>query len=103
MNRFIFIVVQKAGQNMEHTLIAAYVAMLIGYLIIDNEVIFYFQRNLLSVYNRYSFLLYTSNMLQEYEKFVRNYLPEKNFHFMISVLQKFYSFMTLTASVCTIK
>ena len=31
-------VVQKAGQNMEHTLIAAYVAMLIGYLIIDNEV-----------------------------------------------------------------
>lgn len=38
MLNFTTTVVQKAGQNMEHTLIAAYVAMLIGYLIIDNEV-----------------------------------------------------------------
>lgn len=38
MKYFCFAVVQKAGQNMEHTLIAAYVAMTIGYLIIDNEV-----------------------------------------------------------------
>ncbi|KAJ8685104.1 hypothetical protein QAD02_020897, partial [Eretmocerus hayati] len=29
---------QKAGQHMEHTFIAAYVGLLIGYLVIDDEV-----------------------------------------------------------------
>lgn len=29
---------QKAGRHMEHTLIAAYVVLLIGYLVMDNEV-----------------------------------------------------------------
>jgi hypothetical protein len=31
-------VLQKAGRNMEHTLIAAYVGLLLGYLIMDNKV-----------------------------------------------------------------
>ena len=31
-------VLQKAGRHMEHTLIAAYVAILLGYLTLDNQV-----------------------------------------------------------------
>lgn len=31
-------VLQKAGRHMEHTLIAAYVVLLLGYLIMDNKV-----------------------------------------------------------------
>lgn len=31
-------VLQKAGRNMEHTLIGAYVGLLLGYLIMDNKV-----------------------------------------------------------------
>lgn len=62
---------QKAGRNMEHTLIGAYIGLLLGYLIIDNK---------------------------EYEVFVRQCLPEGNFKTVISVLQKVYNFMNLTAS-----
>jgi len=62
---------QKAGRNMEHTLIGAYVGLLLGYLIMDNK---------------------------EYELQVRQYLPDKNFKLMVMVLQKVYNFMNLTAS-----
>ncbi|GLG94746.1 Protein wings apart-like [Gryllus bimaculatus] len=62
---------QKAGRNMEHTLIGAYIGLLLGYLIIDNK---------------------------EYELYVRQCLPEGNFKTIISVLQKVYNFMNLTAS-----
>ncbi|XP_011637001.1 protein wings apart-like [Pogonomyrmex barbatus] len=62
---------QKAGRHMEHTLIGAYVVLLLGYLIMDNK---------------------------EYESLVRSRLPDKNFATMISVLQKFFNFMNLTAS-----
>jgi len=31
-------VLQKAGRHMEHTLIGAYVVLLLGYLIMDNKV-----------------------------------------------------------------
>ncbi|PNF21759.1 hypothetical protein B7P43_G09875 [Cryptotermes secundus] len=62
---------QKAGRNMEHTLIGAYIGLLLGYLIMDNK---------------------------EYELQVRQYLPEKNFKLMVMVLQKVYNFMNLTAS-----
>ncbi|XP_069692273.1 protein wings apart-like [Periplaneta americana] len=62
---------QKAGRNMEHTLIGAYVGLLLGYLIMDNK---------------------------EYELQVRQCLPEKNFKLMVMVLQKVYNFMHLTAS-----
>lgn len=62
---------QKAGRHMEHTLIGAYVVLLLGYLIMDNK---------------------------EYELLVRSRLRDKNFITMISVLQKFFNFMNLTAS-----
>ncbi|XP_014239301.1 protein wings apart-like isoform X2 [Cimex lectularius] len=65
------LLLQKAGRHMEHTLIGAYIALLLGYLTIDNE---------------------------EYEKFVRGYMPNQNYEMILSVLQKFYNFMTLTAS-----
>ncbi|EZA51428.1 hypothetical protein DMN91_007039 [Ooceraea biroi] len=62
---------QKAGRHMEHTLIAAYVVLLLGYLVMDNK---------------------------EYEALVRSRLPDNNFATMLSVLQKFFNFMNLTAS-----
>ncbi|KAG7197431.1 hypothetical protein KM043_013289 [Ampulex compressa] len=62
---------QKAGRHMEHTLIGAYVVLLLGYLIMDNK---------------------------DYESLVRSRLPDNNFAIMISVLQKFFNFMNLTAS-----
>ncbi|KAK9505325.1 hypothetical protein O3M35_009408 [Rhynocoris fuscipes] len=65
------LLLQKAGRHMEHTLIAAYVALLIGYLTIDNT---------------------------EYELFVRGHLPNSNYEMLLAVLQKFYNFMTLTAA-----
>ncbi|XP_011154252.1 protein wings apart-like isoform X2 [Harpegnathos saltator] len=62
---------QKAGRHMEHTLIGAYVVLLLGYLIMDNK---------------------------EYESLVRSRLRDKSFTTMVSVLQKFFNFMNLTAS-----
>ncbi|XP_014486490.1 PREDICTED: protein wings apart-like [Dinoponera quadriceps] len=62
---------QKAGRHMEHTLIGAYVVLLLGYLIMDNK---------------------------EYESLVRSRLRDKSFATMVSVLQKFFNFMNLTAS-----
>ncbi|XP_029034909.2 protein wings apart-like [Osmia bicornis bicornis] len=62
---------QKAGRHMEHTLIGAYVVLLLGYLIMDNK---------------------------DYESLVRSRLPDNNFTTMVSVLQKFFNFMNLTAS-----
>ncbi|XP_060821511.1 protein wings apart-like [Bombus pascuorum] len=62
---------QKAGRHMEHTLIGAYVVLLLGYLIMDNK---------------------------DYELLVRSRLPDNNFTTMVSVLQKFFNFMNLTAS-----
>ncbi|XP_066599829.1 protein wings apart-like [Prorops nasuta] len=62
---------QKAGRHMEHTLIGAYLVLLIGYLIMDNK---------------------------DYEMSVRSRLPDSNFKTMVSVLQKFFNFMNLTAS-----
>ncbi|XP_046405149.1 protein wings apart-like isoform X2 [Ischnura elegans] len=62
---------QKAGRHMEETLIAAYVALLLGYVVMENK---------------------------EYENFVRQYLPEGNFQAMLVVLEKFFNFMNLTAS-----
>nr|CAD7260925.1 unnamed protein product [Timema shepardi] len=65
------LVLQKAGRNMEHTLIGAYISLLLGYLIMDSK---------------------------DYELYVRQCLPEGNFEVMGSVLQKVLNFMTLTAS-----
>lgn len=62
---------QKAGRHMEHTLIGAYVVLLLGYLVMDNK---------------------------DYEMLVRSKLPDCNFATMVTVLQKFFNFMNLTAS-----
>lgn len=63
---------QKAGHHMEHTLMASYVCLLIGWLVIGSE---------------------------ENETTVRTYLREGNFVMMVSSLEKYYNFLNLTANV----
>merc|ERR1712141_363883 len=62
---------EKAGSHMEDTLVASYLTLIIGYLILENN---------------------------EHEEIVRQLMPEKNFSLMVAVLKKFYNFMNLTAS-----
>uniref|UniRef100_A0A8D8CT73 Protein wings apart-like n=1 Tax=Culex pipiens TaxID=7175 RepID=A0A8D8CT73_CULPI len=62
---------QKAGHHMEHTLMASYVCLLIGWLVIGSE---------------------------ENETTVRTYLREGNFVMMVSSLEKYYNFLNLTAN-----
>lgn len=57
---------------MEHTFIGAYIVLLIGYLIMDNKA---------------------------HEATVRQHLPQQSFQAFIAVLEKFYNFMKMTASV----
>lgn len=57
---------------MEHTLMASYVALLIGWLVKGCE---------------------------EYENTVRSYLKDNNFVMMVSSLEKYYNFLNLTANV----
>lgn len=57
---------------MEDTLVASYLTLIVGYLILDNK---------------------------EHEATVRDLLPDKNFAIMVGVLKKFFTFMNLTASV----
>nr|XP_018909266.1 PREDICTED: protein wings apart-like [Bemisia tabaci] len=71
MEETIAMLLQKAGRHMEHTLIAAYVGLLLGYLTIDND---------------------------EFDQSLRRYLPENNFSTILSILKKFYDFMNLTAA-----
>lgn len=65
------LLLQKAGRHMEHTLIGAYIALLLGYLIVDNQL---------------------------FEEYVRSHMPNKNYEMLLSVLQKFYNFMMLTSA-----
>ncbi|KAM7348006.1 cohesin release factor wings apart-like isoform 1-T2 [Cochliomyia hominivorax] len=62
---------QKAGHHMEHSLKGSYTAILVGHLITDNE---------------------------QYETVVRSHLIGNGFKEIISVLEKYYNFMNLTAS-----
>ncbi|XP_055910314.1 protein wings apart-like [Eupeodes corollae] len=62
---------QKAGHHMEHTLKGSYTGILIGHLITDSE---------------------------ENEAVVRTYLRENGFKDITGVLEKYYTFMNLTAS-----
>ena len=57
---------------MEDTLVASYLALIIGYLIHEDK---------------------------DHEKIVRQWMPENNFSAMVAVLKKFFNFMNLTASV----
>lgn len=41
LNYFLkYLVVEKAGQNMQHTMIASYIAILLGYITMDDKVIY---------------------------------------------------------------
>uniref|UniRef100_A0A1B0DE07 Uncharacterized protein n=1 Tax=Phlebotomus papatasi TaxID=29031 RepID=A0A1B0DE07_PHLPP len=62
---------QKAGHHMEHTMLASYVCLLLGHLLMDNA---------------------------ENEKKIRPYLRDATFDDMVKVLEKYYNFMNLTAS-----
>lgn len=57
---------------MEHTMLASYVCLLIGHLVIENK---------------------------EHENAIRKYLRNGSFEQMIQILEKYYNFMNLTASV----
>ncbi|XP_055543536.1 protein wings apart-like [Wyeomyia smithii] len=62
---------QKAGHHMEHTLMASYVCLLIGWIVAGSE---------------------------ENETVVRTYLKDGNFLTMVSSLEKYYNFLNLTAN-----
>merc|ERR1719412_3500566 len=62
---------EKAGSHMEDTLVASYLALIVGYLIHEDK---------------------------DHEKIVRQWMPENNFSQMVAVLKKFFNFMNLTAS-----
>ena len=57
---------------MEHSLKSSYAGILIGHLITDNE---------------------------EHEKIVRSYMRTNNFKEIVAVVEKYYTFMNLTATV----
>ncbi|XP_062537423.1 protein wings apart-like [Armigeres subalbatus] len=62
---------QKAGHHMEHTLMASYVGLLIGWIVMGSD---------------------------ENEATVRSYLKENNFVMMVASLEKYYNFLNLTAN-----
>ncbi|XP_067638966.1 protein wings apart-like [Eurosta solidaginis] len=62
---------KNSGHHMEHTIKGSYAALLIGHLITDNE---------------------------EYEALVRKHLRGNGFKEIVSVLEKYYTFMDLTCS-----
>lgn len=66
------IVLQKAGNHMEHTFLASYVCLLIGNLIME---------------------------CKQYEVEVRQILRNQSFVDMVQILEKYYNFLNLTASV----
>uniref|UniRef100_A0A0A1XI77 Protein wings apart-like n=1 Tax=Zeugodacus cucurbitae TaxID=28588 RepID=A0A0A1XI77_ZEUCU len=62
---------KNSGHHMEHTIKGSYAALLIGHIITDNE---------------------------EYETLVRRHLRGNGFKEIVSVLEKYYTFMDLTCS-----
>lgn len=68
-------VLQKAGNHMEHTFLASYVCLLIGNLIME---------------------------FKQYEMEVRKILRNHSFVDMVQVLEKYYNFLNLTASVSSL-
>lgn len=67
-----FTVIQKAGNHMEHTFLASYVCLLIGHLILDSN---------------------------DNEIKIRSFLRDQKFTEMVQILEKYYNFLNLTASV----
>nr|CAG4640633.1 EOG090X017M [Eulimnadia texana] len=64
----------KAGRHMEDSMVAAYVGLLIGYVVMENK---------------------------NYEQQVKEMLPGKKFTTMVAILRKFYEFLKLTANAVT--
>ncbi|XP_076329388.1 wings apart-like protein homolog isoform X2 [Tachypleus tridentatus] len=60
---------QKAGKNMEHSIIGAYIAILLGCTIQNNE---------------------------DFTSILKSHMPQENFTVMVEVLKKFYNFVNLT-------
>lgn len=67
-----FTVLQKAGSHMEHTMVASYIVLLLGYMITD---------------------------CPDHECELTKILPNNSYSTMILVLTKYYKFMNLTGSV----
>ncbi|VVC31838.1 WAPL domain,Armadillo-like helical,Wings apart-like protein [Cinara cedri] len=67
----IALLVEKAGQNMQHTMLASYIAILLGYITMDDK---------------------------KYLEFVGQQLPDGRFTAMLAVLDKYLNFMKLTAA-----
>ena len=89
-------VVNKAGKHMEDTLIASYLTLIIGHLILEEKVLYYTLILLVKVDTVSTNIVFSS---QDYESHIRSLLPDNNFSLMGAVLQKFFNFMKLTASV----
>ena len=89
-------VVNKAGKHMEDTLIASYLTLIIGHLILEEKVLYYTLILLVKVDTVSTNIVFSS---QDYESHIRSLLPDNNFSLMAAVLQKFFNFMKLTASV----
>jgi hypothetical protein len=79
----------KAGNHMESTLIAAYVGLIIGYLVQNNED---YEQRVRTEATIILLLLFLLNPAQ-----VREYLPNRDFKAMVDVLNKMYNFMKMTA------
>ncbi|KAG1696967.1 Wings apart-like [Nymphon striatum] len=62
---------KKAGKHMEHSIVGAYTALLVGFVIQDNE---------------------------EYTDAVREFLPEGNYKSMVKLLRTLHNFMILTVA-----
>lgn len=62
---------QKAGYHMEHTMLASYVSILVGHLIMEND---------------------------PYKGVIKQYLVDGSFIAFARILEKYYNFMNLTAS-----
>lgn len=72
---FLKLVIQKAGNHMEHTILGSIASLLVGFLI-------------------------TSHRNNEIE--VRRHLRNGEFSEMVGTLEKYYEFMNLTVSVSTL-
>ncbi|XP_065557022.1 uncharacterized protein LOC136025178 [Artemia franciscana] len=61
----------KAGRHMEDTMVAAYIALILGYLMINSI---------------------------EHTNVIREMLPDKNFQNLLTILKKFFKFVNLTSN-----
>ena len=87
----------KAGNHMESTLIAAYVGLIIGYLIQNSEDYECRVRHKLPSKNIVFYILKRAFTLYLFVSQIREYLPSRDFKAVVGVLHKMYNFMKMTA------